>query len=121
MSVATPPTPSASSPPLNTNAVNANAPSGTPMTSHSPSLPLDPGAGPPAGPNDATSKLAEAIDDFLGDLEKKFKVVSDEILTKLDDMAERCDRLEQDMLLRDASSMESTAGRTPTGSTTGSA
>jgi hypothetical protein len=32
--------------------------------------------------NDTASKLAEAIDDFLGDLEKKFKVVSDEILTK---------------------------------------
>lgn len=51
---------------------------------------------------DATSKLAEAIDDFLGDLEKKFKGISDEILTRLDDMAERCDRLEQEMLLRDA-------------------
>ena len=50
---------------------------------------------------DATSKLAEAIDDFLGDLEKKFKGISDEILTRLDDMAERCDRLEQEMLLRD--------------------
>lgn len=35
-----------------------------------------------AAPNDATSKLAEAIDDFLGDLEKKFKGISDEILTK---------------------------------------
>ena len=50
---------------------------------------------------DATSKLAEAIDDFLGDLEKKFKGISDEILTRLDDMAERCDRLEQEMMLRD--------------------
>ncbi|EXJ84478.1 hypothetical protein A1O3_05146, partial [Capronia epimyces CBS 606.96] len=35
-----------------------------------------------AGPNDAATKLAEAIDDFLGDLEKKFKGISDEILTK---------------------------------------
>ena len=35
-----------------------------------------------AAPNDATTKLAEAIDDFLGDLEKKFKGISDEILTK---------------------------------------
>jgi len=34
------------------------------------------------GPNDAATKLAEAIDDFLGDLEKKFKGISDEILTK---------------------------------------
>jgi hypothetical protein len=32
--------------------------------------------------NDASSALAEAIDDFLGDLERKFKTVSDEILTK---------------------------------------
>ena len=54
-------------------------------------------------PVDATTKLAEAIDDFLGDLEKKFKGISDEILTRLDDMAERCDRLEQDMLMRDTS------------------
>jgi len=52
--------------------------------------------------NEGASKLAEAIDDFLGDLEKKFKGISDEILTKLDDMAERCDRLEQEMLVRDA-------------------
>jgi hypothetical protein len=33
-------------------------------------------------PNDAASALAEAIDDFLGDLERKFKTVSDEILTR---------------------------------------
>ncbi|KIX08266.1 uncharacterized protein Z518_02922 [Rhinocladiella mackenziei CBS 650.93] len=71
-------------------------------------------------PNDAATKLAEAIDDFLGNLEKKFKGISDEILTKLDDMAERCDRLEQEMLLRDASALE-TVRKTPTGSTTGSA
>lgn len=32
--------------------------------------------------NEAATKLAEAIDDFLGDLEKKFKGISDEILTK---------------------------------------
>jgi BMFP domain-containing protein YqiC len=51
---------------------------------------------------DAQTKLAEAIDDFLGDLEKKFKGISDEILTRLDDMAERCDRLEQEMMLKDA-------------------
>jgi hypothetical protein len=50
---------------------------------------------------EAATKLAEAIDDFLGDLEKKFKGISDEILTKLDDMAERCDRLEQEMLVRE--------------------
>ena len=56
---------------------------------------------PPAP--DATTKLAEAIDDFLGDLEKKFKGISDEIITRLDDMAERCDRLEQEMLVRDGS------------------
>lgn len=52
---------------------------------------------------DATAKLAEAIDVFLGDLEKRFKGISDEILTRLDDMAERCDRLEQEMLLRETS------------------
>lgn len=53
--------------------------------------------------SEASAKLAEALDDFLADVEKKFKSVSDEILTKLDDMAERCDRLEQEMLMRDAS------------------
>ncbi|KIW64261.1 hypothetical protein PV04_09208 [Phialophora macrospora] len=53
---------------------------------------------------EAATKLAAAIDDFLGDLEKKFKGISDEILTKLDDMAERCDRLEQEMLVRETSS-----------------
>jgi len=52
--------------------------------------------------NDASSALAEAIDDFLGDLERKFRTVSDEILTKLDDMAERCDRIEAELLMRDA-------------------
>jgi archaellum component FlaC len=85
--------------------------------------------------NDASSALAEAIDDFLGDLERKFKTVSDEILTKresicpldisrilsetaddrgghssgleanvtvVDDMAERCDRIEAELLMRDA-------------------
>lgn len=72
-----------------------------------------------AAPNDATAKLTEAIDDFLGDLEKKFKGISDEILTKLDDMAERCDRLEQEILLRDASAMENT-GKASTGSNAGS-
>ncbi|KAJ9501273.1 hypothetical protein LTR99_004676 [Exophiala xenobiotica] len=72
-----------------------------------------------AAPNDATSKLTEAIDDFLGDLEKKFKGISDEILTKLDDMAERCDRLEQEILFRDTRAMED-VGKTPTGSAAGS-
>jgi hypothetical protein len=33
-------------------------------------------------PNGAPSALAEAIDDFLRDLERKFKTVSDEILTR---------------------------------------
>ena len=55
---------------------------------------------------EANSKLAEAIDDFLGDLEKKFKGISDEILTRLDDMAERCDRLEQEMVLKETSAAE---------------
>lgn len=32
--------------------------------------------------SEAASKLAEAIDDFLGDVERKFKSISDEILTK---------------------------------------
>jgi len=35
-----------------------------------------------ASPTEAATKLAEAIDDFLGDLEKKFKNIGDEILTK---------------------------------------
>ena len=34
------------------------------------------------GANEAAGRLAEAIDDFLGDIEKKFKGISDEILTK---------------------------------------
>jgi BMFP domain-containing protein YqiC len=59
---------------------------------------------------EAATKLAEAIDDFLGDLEKKFKGISDEILTKLDDMAERCDRLEQEMLVRESSNSALEAG-----------
>ncbi|KAK5060053.1 hypothetical protein LTR84_009937 [Exophiala bonariae] len=69
-----------------------------------------------SGPNEAATKLAEAIDDFLGDLEKKFKGISDEILTKLDDMAERCDRLEQEMLMKDALTIEKNSA----GSTAGS-
>ena len=60
---------------------------------------------------DAQSKLAEAIDDFLGDLEKKFKGISDEILTRLDDMAERCDRLEQEMLLKETAAEGSGLGK----------
>jgi len=71
---------------LNTNSTLANS---TPADATSPK-------------NDAASLLGDAIDDFLGDLEKKFKSVSDEILTKLDDMAERCDRIEAELLMRDA-------------------
>lgn len=77
-----------------------------PLNPGGPEQPASPSNPDVAGPNDAATKLAEAIDDFLGDLEKKFKGISDEILTKLDDMAERCDRLEQEMLLRDAGAME---------------
>ncbi|KAJ4570178.1 hypothetical protein HRR86_006107 [Exophiala dermatitidis] len=77
-----------------------------PLNPGGPEQPASPSNPDAAGPNDAATKLAEAIDDFLGDLEKKFKGISDEILTKLDDMAERCDRLEQEMLLRDAGAME---------------
>ena len=57
---------------------------------------------PEPASSDASTALTEAIDDFLGDLEKKFKNISDEVLSRLDDMAERCDRLEQEMLLREA-------------------
>ncbi|KPI38280.1 uncharacterized protein AB675_12146 [Cyphellophora attinorum] len=53
-----------------------------------------------ASAEETSTRLAEAIDDFLGDLDKKFKNISDEILTKLDDMAERCDRLEQEIMFR---------------------
>ena len=35
-----------------------------------------------APPTEAATKLSDAIDDFLGDVEKKFKNISDEILTK---------------------------------------
>lgn len=32
--------------------------------------------------NNAATQLSEAIDEFLGDVEQKFKVMNDEILTK---------------------------------------
>lgn len=35
-----------------------------------------------APPSEASAKLAEALDDFLLDVEKKFKSISDEILSK---------------------------------------
>lgn len=35
-----------------------------------------------SGSNNAATQLSEAIDDFLADVEKKFKVMNDEILTK---------------------------------------
>lgn len=35
-----------------------------------------------APPSEASAKLAEALDDFLLDVERKFKNVSDEILSK---------------------------------------
>jgi hypothetical protein len=47
-------------------------------------------------PNDATSALAEAIDDFLGDLERKFKTVSDEILTRRKVIERIIDMIEAD-------------------------
>src|SRR5271170_7707134 len=75
----------------------------------------------------AATKLAEAIDNFLGDLETKFQGISDEILTKrefsprklfwreaadqqgvVDDMAERCDRLEAELLMKEAATAEGT-------------
>lgn len=34
------------------------------------------------GSNNATTQLSEAIDEFLADVENKFKVMNDEILTK---------------------------------------
>lgn len=66
---------------------------------------------------EAAHRLAEAIDDFLGDLDKKFSSISNEILTRLDDMAERCDRLEQEMLLREQTNSvaKSVAGGSVTG------
>jgi hypothetical protein len=60
--------------------------------------------------DNAAHRLAEAIDDFLGDLDKKFSSISNEILTRLDDMAERCDRLEQEMLLREQSAVVGKSG-----------
>jgi hypothetical protein len=47
-------------------------------------------------PNDATSALAEAIDNFLGDLERKFKTVSDEILTRRKTIQRIIDMIEVD-------------------------
>ncbi len=35
-----------------------------------------------SGNNNAATQLSEAIDEFLADVEKKFKVMNDEILTK---------------------------------------
>lgn len=81
----------------------------------------------PSNKNAAT-QLAEAIDEFLVDVEKKFKVMNDEILTKclhqsptgymfhdmltdsVDDMAERCDKLEAELLLREAEGTKITSG-----------
>ncbi|ERF76478.1 hypothetical protein EPUS_06140 [Endocarpon pusillum Z07020] len=65
-----------------------------------------------SGSNNAATRLSEAIDEFLGDVEQKFKVMNDEILTKLDDMAERCDRLEAELLLREAEGAKITSGST---------
>ncbi|OAG44961.1 hypothetical protein AYO21_00923 [Fonsecaea monophora] len=122
MSLPSPPsTRGAGSPPLSLHSYHASSTATTTIAASN---------GPPGSggggatdnlhsPNEAATKLAEAIDDFLGDLEKKFKGISDEILTKLDDMAERCDRLEQEMLLRDASAMENVSGG-KAGSTAGS-
>jgi len=36
----------------------------------------------PGGSTNAATQLSEAIDEFLADVEKKFKVMNDEILTK---------------------------------------
>lgn len=52
-------------------------------------------------PSEAASRLTEAIDEFIQDVERKFRGVSDEILGRLDEMTERCDRLEQEMLARE--------------------
>jgi len=88
---------------MSSNVASATAYS---FPSHSQSQPSQPNpestSSEETKPSDAASALAGAIDDFLGDLERKFKNVSDEILTKLDEMAERCDRLEAELLLRDA-------------------
>lgn len=35
-----------------------------------------------SGSNNATTRLSEAIDEFLADVEQKFKVMNDEILAK---------------------------------------
>ncbi|ETN41986.1 uncharacterized protein HMPREF1541_03925 [Cyphellophora europaea CBS 101466] len=67
---------------------------------------LDPTTQSTSTAQEASHRLAEAIDDFLGDLDKKFSNISNEILTRLDDMAERCDRLEQEILLRDSGAVK---------------
>lgn len=59
---------------------------------------------PAAAPSEAASRLTEAVDGFIQDVERKFQSISDEILGRLDEMAERCDRLEQDMLARESGS-----------------
>jgi BMFP domain-containing protein YqiC len=35
-----------------------------------------------SGANNAATQLSDAIDEFLADVEKKFKIMNDEILTK---------------------------------------
>ncbi|KAJ4631485.1 hypothetical protein HRR88_001032 [Exophiala dermatitidis] len=74
---------------LTTFAQSQSAPTGPeqdrstpPLNPGGPEQPASPSNPDAAGPNDAATKFAEAIDDFLGDLEKKFKGISDEILTK---------------------------------------
>ncbi|KAK7905697.1 hypothetical protein LTR67_000421 [Exophiala xenobiotica] len=74
-SVSAIPTPPPTSPPYSSTSKTATATAAAASAS----------ASDFAAPNDATSKLTEAIDDFLGDLEKKFKGISDEILTKRTD------------------------------------
>lgn len=80
------------------------------------------------GSNSAATQLSDAIDEFLADVEKKFKVMNDEILTKrsylsllvvpspgvltqlVDDMGDRCDRLEAELLLKEAEGSKITSG-----------
>ena len=81
----------------------------------------------------AATELSTAIDEFLGDLDKKFKGIGDEILGKcksclsssrfirdrvkrppltsaVDDMAARCDRIEAELLMHEQTEVSPSKG-----------
>jgi hypothetical protein len=89
----------------------SKSPSPPPNPSQAPASSSHPQQPPQPATEEPASHLAEAIDDFLSDLDKRFSSISHEILTRLDDMAERCDRLEGEILLQSNSSGKGNIGK----------